>query len=66
MPKVKGISPSKTVETEIVSDDDEDENNMTYEQLREKRMRENLDLFEWDIKKSIIFTFFSAFNELGT
>jgi len=46
MPKVKGISPSKTVETEIVSDDDEDENNMTYEQLREKRMRENLDLFE--------------------
>lgn len=38
------VSPSKIPKFDL-SSDDEDEN-LTYEQLREKRMKENMQMFE--------------------
>ncbi|XP_050435279.1 WD repeat-containing protein 76-like [Adelges cooleyi] len=53
--KNEDVTPPKVAKLHIMSmansdddtDDDENDENLTYEQLREKRMRENMDMFEF-------------------
>lgn len=46
MVSIEGVSPAKIAKIEQNMSDNE-EDNLTYEEIREKRMKENMAMFEW-------------------